>query len=55
MLSTAGVVASAATIAVAAVYMLNFNWLQGALLGAVMASTDAAAVFFAILRCTDLT
>lgn len=53
ILATLGVVISAGTIAVASVLILNLNWLQGALLGAVVASTDAAAVF-AILRSTDL-
>jgi len=53
VLATFGVVISAAIIAAAAVLILGFDWLQGALLGAVVASTDAAAVF-AILRSTEL-
>ena len=46
-----GVVISAATVAAAAVFILGVTWLQACLLGAVVASTDAAAVF-AILRST---
>ena len=53
VLATLGVAISAAAIAAAAVLLLGVGWLQGALLGAVVASTDAAAVF-AILRATDL-
>jgi cell volume regulation protein A len=53
VLATLGVMISAATIAAAAVIILGFDWFQGALLGAVVASTDAAAVF-AILRSTEL-
>lgn len=53
VLATFGVVISAAIIAVAAVFILNVDWFQAALLGAVVASTDAAAVF-AILRTTGL-
>jgi potassium/hydrogen antiporter len=53
VLATLGVMISAATIAAATVFILGVSWLQGALLGAVVASTDAAAVF-AILRSTRL-
>jgi cell volume regulation protein A len=49
ILATVGVAISAATVAAAAVLLLGVTWLQGSLLGAVVASTDAAAVF-AILR-----
>jgi cell volume regulation protein A len=49
VLATVGVAISAATVAAAAVLLLGVTWLQGSLLGAVVASTDAAAVF-AILR-----
>lgn len=49
VLATLGVMISAGVVAVAAVLLLNFSLLQGFLLGAVIASTDAAAVF-AIVR-----
>lgn len=48
-LATLGVALSAALVGVFAVYVLHFPWLEGLLLGAVMSSTDAAAVF-AVLR-----
>ncbi|MFN3387837.1 MAG: potassium/proton antiporter [Allosphingosinicella sp.] len=53
VLATFGVAISAAAIAAAAVLILGVGWFQGALLGAVVASTDAAAVF-AILRASGL-
>ena len=53
MLATVGVLLSAGITAVAAVLILGFDPFQGFLLGAVVASTDAAAVF-AILRSTGL-
>jgi cell volume regulation protein A len=49
VLATLGVVISAGIVAVAAMLLLDFSPLQGFLLGAVIASTDAAAVF-AIMR-----
>lgn len=49
VLATVGVAISAAVVSVAAVLLLDFTPLQGFLLGAVIASTDAAAVF-AIMR-----
>jgi cell volume regulation protein A len=49
VLSTAGVMMSAAVVSAAAVLLLDFTATQGFLLGAVVASTDAAAVF-SILR-----
>ncbi|GGI82990.1 K+/H+ antiporter [Polymorphobacter multimanifer] len=52
-LATFGVIISAGTIAVSAALIFDMTLLQGALLGAVVASTDAAAVF-AILRSTGL-
>lgn len=53
VLATFGVAISALVIALAAVLLLDFNWFQGFLLGSVIASTDAAAVF-AILRSTGI-
>ncbi|ODT01659.1 MAG: K+/H+ antiporter [Erythrobacter sp. SCN 62-14] len=49
VLATLGVMLSALITGVAAIILLDFNLQQGLLLGAVVASTDAAAVF-AILR-----
>lgn len=49
VLATLGVMISAAVVAAAAVLFLNFSLLQGFLLGSVIASTDAAAVF-AVVR-----
>ena len=49
VLSTLGVVMSAGIVSAAAVLLLDFTPTQGFLLGAVIASTDAAAVF-SILR-----
>lgn len=53
VLATFGVLLSAAITALAAVLILSVTPFQGFLLGAVVASTDAAAVF-AILRSTGL-
>lgn len=44
-LATAGVLVSCALMAVFARYALGFSWAEGALLGGVVSSTDAAAVF----------
>ena len=46
MLATVGVVLTTALVGVAARLVLGFPWLQSFLLGAVVSSTDAAAVFF---------
>ncbi|MEZ2133093.1 MULTISPECIES: potassium/proton antiporter [unclassified Sinorhizobium] len=45
-LASAGVLLTAATFAIAAAWLLNMTWLEGLLLGSIVASTDAAAVFF---------
>lgn len=46
LLATVGVVVTALVTGAAASYALGMSWLEGFLLGAVIASTDAAAVFF---------
>jgi potassium/hydrogen antiporter len=46
LLSTVGVLVTAALTAPAAVYALGLGWTEALLVGAVVASTDAAAVFF---------
>lgn len=53
LLATVGVLLSAGVIAFASILILGFGPFQGFLLGAVVASTDATAVF-AILRSTAL-
>jgi cell volume regulation protein A len=45
-LATVGVVMTTAMVAGAAMLLFGFSWLEGLLLGSVVASTDAAAVFF---------
>ncbi|WP_421359163.1 potassium/proton antiporter [Agrobacterium rosae] len=45
-LATVGVVLTSVFFAGAASLLLGFSWLQGLLLGSIVASTDAAAVFF---------
>jgi cell volume regulation protein A len=46
VLATLGVVITAAIVGAFARFALDLSWLEGFLLGAVVASTDAAAVFF---------
>lgn len=53
LLATVGVVVSALLTGVAAYYLFDLSWLESVLLGAVVASTDAAAVF-ATLRFTHI-
>lgn len=45
-LATIGVLLTAAIVAVPAHYVLGMGWIEGLLLGSIVASTDAAAVFF---------
>jgi cell volume regulation protein A len=53
LLSTVGVVVSALLTGVAAYWLFDLSWLESVLLGAVVAATDAAAVF-ATLRSTHI-
>ena len=53
LLATVGVVATAVLAGVAAQALFDLSWLESVLLGAVVASTDAAAVF-ATLRFTHI-
>jgi cell volume regulation protein A len=53
LLATVGVVATAVLTGVAAYLLFDLSWLESVLLGAVVASTDAAAVF-ATLRFTHI-
>ena len=46
LLATVGVVLTAAIVAPVAVYVAHTDWVEGLLIGSVIASTDAAAVFF---------
>src|SRR5262249_11011723 len=48
-LATAGVLLTAALTAPVAKYLLAMSWTEALLVGAVVASTDAAAVFFFLL------
>jgi cell volume regulation protein A len=53
LLSTIGVLLTALVIAIFAVFVLHFSFAQGALLGAIISATDAAAVF-SVLRAKNL-
>ncbi|MBC6950306.1 potassium/proton antiporter, partial [candidate division KSB1 bacterium] len=48
-LATLGVLLTAVLVGLVTYYFLDFSWLEGMLLGAVISSTDAAAVF-SVLR-----
>ncbi|HNS18935.1 MAG TPA: cation:proton antiporter [Sedimentisphaerales bacterium] len=48
ILATAGVLLTAVLVGLFAVWVLGFTWLEGLLLGSVMSSTDAAAIFAAL-------
>lgn len=54
VLSTAGVVITAVLVGLAAQVLFGFTWLEGLLIGAIVAPTDAAAVFF-LLRVGGIT
>lgn len=45
-LATIGVVLTAGGVMIASVYLLHLSWLEAAFLGAILSSTDAAAIFF---------
>lgn len=53
VLASVGVVITAGLTAIAAVYLLQLPWLEASLLGVIVSSTDAAAVFF-LLRAGGL-
>ena len=53
-LASLGVAATAAVVAVPAHYLVGLDWIEGLLLGSIVASTDAAAVFF-LLRVGGIT
>ncbi|MBN8919873.1 MAG: potassium/proton antiporter, partial [Rhizobiales bacterium] len=48
LLATVGVLVTAAIVAPVAKFALGFGWLEALLVGSVVASTDAAAVFFLV-------
>jgi potassium/hydrogen antiporter len=54
LLATIGVAATAALVSVAAHFMFGLSYLEGFLLGSIIGSTDAAAVFF-LLRVGGVT
>jgi potassium/hydrogen antiporter len=54
VLATMGVILTAGLVAVSAVFLFGWTWAQGLLLGAIVAPTDAAAVFF-LLRVGGIT
>ncbi len=53
LLSTVGVLLTAGIMAIASVFFFDFTWMEALLLGAIVSSTDAAAVF-SILRSKQL-
>ena len=52
-LSTLGVLITAVAVGLFTSYVLNFSWVEGMLVGAIVSSTDAAAVF-SILRTRNM-
>jgi cell volume regulation protein A len=53
VLASVGVVITTLIFATAAIYLLDFTFIEGLLLGSIVASTDAAAVFF-LLRISGI-
>src|SRR5688572_2141398 len=53
MLASIGVAITAGIIALAAVWLFKFSWLEALLMGAIVSSTDAAAVF-SVLSASNL-
>jgi cell volume regulation protein A len=53
VLASVGVVITTVIFATAAIYLLDFTFIEGLLLGSIVASTDAAAVFF-LLRISGI-
>lgn len=49
-LATVGVLVTAGIVGVSCVWLLGFSWLEAMLLGSIVASTDAAAVFSTLAR-----
>jgi potassium/hydrogen antiporter len=53
LLASVGVLITTGLVAIVAIYLTNFSFLEGLLLGSIVASTDAAAVFF-LLRISGI-
>jgi len=53
LLASVGVLITTGLVAIVTVYLTNFSFLEGLLLGSIVASTDAAAVFF-LLRISGI-
>ena len=53
LLASVGVLITTALVAVVTIYLMNFSFIEGLLLGSIVASTDAAAVFF-LLRISGI-
>ena len=53
LLASVGVLITTGLVAIVTIYLTNFSFLEGLLLGSIVASTDAAAVFF-LLRISGI-